>query len=547
MTVHYLYLVLALVVRVSSGDVDCPPWFSLDITNNSAFPQCVCSDAMEGIIICNQRERTSYVKIGHCAYRDLHTNGTVVAYCPYVFPTSLIHNGLIRLPHDINELNTFTCRHLQRKTGPLFCGRCINGTGPSVYSYGSQCTECSKVNILYYLLLQYVPTTIIFLAILLFRCSIVSPPMSHYILYCNIVHHALKTSVGQYALFFNTNACIIKAMKLILTLFSLWTLDPLYFIAPPLCVSENIREIYIPILDTIAAFYPFILLLMTYILIELYARDCKPIVFMWKHGRCSKVIGSWNTGQSLIQVFATLYFLSFMKFIGIVCDSTVAANVINMKKSVVLTVSYVDPTITLFSYQHLPIGLIAMIILIFFVTPPTLLLVFYPTTCFKKVSTCLKPRWLLTIKIFTDTFHGSYKDGTSGTRDCRSIAGIIFVIWIIFPFLDGAVTLFYTLTFPWFVTFIPIVIVLAIFCVVLEPYKHRAANVSGTVLLLILTVAAAIAGTLDGYTFSAPLVLMGIIVLVSPHCVVYGCAIYWLVKRFKQCFRGEEYRQLILH
>lgn len=544
----YFSIISLVVVSVSCGDVDCPPWFCLDSTNNSAFPQCVCSDAMQSIVTCNQRERTSYIKIGHCAYQDLNSNDTVVAYCPYVFPAYLIHNGQIRLPQDINDLNIFTCRHLERNIEALFCGRCTNGTGPSVYSFGSKCTKCSTVNILYYLLLQYFPTTIIFLAILLFRCSIVSPPMSHYILYCNIVQHALKTSVGQYVIFVNTNTYIITAMKLLMTFLSLWTLDPLYFIAPPLCISENIREIYIPLLDTIAALYPYILLLLTYILIELYARDCAPIVFVWKLSKCSKLLSSWNSGQSLIQVFATLYFLSFMKFIGIVCDSTVAANVINMKGSVVLTVSYIDPTITLFSYPHLPVGLLAIIILMFFVTPPILLLVFYPTACFRKASICFKPRWLLTIKIFTDTFHGSYKDGTNGTRDYRSIAGIIFVLWIIFPFLDGMVTLLYTLTFPWFITLIPILLASAIFCVILEPYKHRAANVSGTVLLLILTAAAGIAGTLDGYHFSAPLVLIGVIVLVLPHCVVYGYAIYWLVIRFKHHHhQGEECRPLIIH
>ena len=38
-----------------------------------------------------------------------------------------------------------------------------------------------------YLLLQYAPPTIIFLTITLFRVSLVSPPMAHYVLYCNFV------------------------------------------------------------------------------------------------------------------------------------------------------------------------------------------------------------------------------------------------------------------------------------------------------------------------------------------------------------------------
>ena len=55
-----------LLVQVSSRSDECPPWFILDITNNSAYPQCVCSQAMDSMITCNQRQRTSYVKVGHC-------------------------------------------------------------------------------------------------------------------------------------------------------------------------------------------------------------------------------------------------------------------------------------------------------------------------------------------------------------------------------------------------------------------------------------------------------------------------------------------------
>ena len=126
-------------------------------------------------------------------------NETVVTYCPYIYPLHLIHNGLIRLPDNVTELNKFTCGHLQRETGTLLCGRCTNDTGPSIYSYGSQCATCSTLNILYYLLLLYVPNTIIFLAIILFRYSIVSPLMIHYIVYCNVVQTFLKTYVGPYA------------------------------------------------------------------------------------------------------------------------------------------------------------------------------------------------------------------------------------------------------------------------------------------------------------------------------------------------------------
>ena len=186
-TVVRLCCILLLSLGASGVVDECPPWFILEHSNSSTFPQCMCSDAVDIEITCKQREHTSFLKIGHCAFQDVEVNQTLVGTCLYVFPTHLIHNGFIRLPEKLSELNSFICGHLKREIRAPLCGRCTNGTGPSIYSIGSQCVSCSKVNILYYLLLQYIPTTIMFLIIIVFRVSIVSAPMAHYVLYCNII------------------------------------------------------------------------------------------------------------------------------------------------------------------------------------------------------------------------------------------------------------------------------------------------------------------------------------------------------------------------
>ena len=260
---------------------------------------------------------TSYLKIGHCAFQDVESNQTVVGSCPYVFPTRLIHDSFIRLPETLSELNSFICGHLKREIRAPLCGRCTNGTGPSIYSIGSQCVSCSKVNILYYLLLQYVPTTIMFLVIIVFRVSIVSAPMAHYVLYCNVLMLSLKSNAGFYIISAITNTNVLLFIKICLTLNSLLSFDLLFFISPPLCISESISEIYIPAFDTLAALYPFTLLLLTYIGIEQHARDFKPIVLLWRpfKGNYERFIRSWDPNKSLIHVLASHFFLSFTKFI----------------------------------------------------------------------------------------------------------------------------------------------------------------------------------------------------------------------------------------
>ena len=509
----FQHIILLLLVRASSSVVECPPWFSQVSQTSSAFPQCVCSSAVESIIYCSQSERTSYVKVGHCAYQ--YQNETVAANSPYVFPQHLIHGGFIRLPQNVSDLNSFTCGHLHREEGTLFCGRCINGTGPSIYSFGSQCASCSALKLLYYFLLQYVPVTIIFLAILWSRYSIVSPPMAHFVLYCNIVQMVSKTNLGQYCIFAGTHTLVVR---LLFTLNSLWTLDPFYFLSPPLCISERVSEINIPFFDALSALYPFILLLITYFSIELYARDCKLIVILWKLCKCKMFISSWNTDKSLVQAFATLFFLSFVKSFGVVTDSMIPTCVYDMNGNTLRTVS-IDPMVVQFSHSHLPVVFLSAVILFFILLPPTLLLLFYPTACFRRLSKCLKPRWALTMQIFTDAFYGCYKNGLNGTRDYRPVAGLIFILWIIF----GAVIhdVFHPRIASWSVIFIPLSLALALACPVFEPHKQKAANISGTALLFNLTAAAALTAILSDFTYSETIAWTFILVLMLPHCVLY--------------------------
>ena len=547
MELSWVYLILILVVKVSSRGDECPPWFILDYTNDSLFPQCVCSQAMSSYITCNQRERTSYIKVGHCVFQDEVTNETVVTSCRYVFPQHLIHNGHIRLPQNLTQLNTFMCGHLTRQLGSPLCGRCTNGTGPSIYSFGSQCASCSILNIPYYLLLQYAPATVIFLLIILLRITLVTPPMVHYVFYCNMVHMCLKFITGFHILYASSNTYVTIVIRVLMTLNSLWTFDPLYFFSPPLCISQHIHEVYIPFLETMAALYPFTLLLLTYILIELYARDCKLIVIIWKviYPKCGCLFGSWNSDKSLIQVFATLFLLSFMKFMGVVNSTFLVSSVFNKNGQVVTEVPFIDPTVTPFSSTYFSLIILSAVILVFFILPPVLVLLLFPTTCFMKVSTYLKPRWVLGLKIFTDTFYGSYKDGTNGTRDFRPVAGILFLMWMIQAV--GYEVLHLTsnnFSFPEKKMFLPSLLTTSsIGCVVFQPYKHRAANTSGTILLIISVITAGLYIILDTCKYSTEMVFLCIAVATLPHCVFYVYGIYRLAKWVKQCtttVHGEE-------
>ena len=251
-----------------------------------------------------------------------------------------------------------------------------------------------------------------------------------------------------------------------------------------------------------------------------------------------------GTDKSLIQVFATLFLLSFMKFVGIVSNALVVQYVLNVNNQVVAKVLFVDPTVTLFSRMYLPLVILSAVILVFFILPPVLVLLLFPTTCFMKVSTYLKPRWILGLKIFTDTFYGSYKDGTNGTRDFRQVSGIIFLTWIIQEaVLYAILALTYNILVFTYSVELTVFTAFSMACVVFQPYKHRAANISGTILPIVFIIASGMYVTLDVYKFSTEMALLCIAVVTLPHCVFYGYGIYRLVKWLKQCtttVHGEE-------
>ena len=53
------------------------------------------------------------------------------------------------------------------------------------------------------------------------------------------------------------------------------------------CISESLNNMNVLLLNFVSVLYPLFLVISTYILIELHARNFRPIVIMWKpFGRC---------------------------------------------------------------------------------------------------------------------------------------------------------------------------------------------------------------------------------------------------------------------
>ena len=455
---------------------------------------------------------------------------------------------MIQLPQDVLSLNSFLCGQLNRETGSGVCGRCVNGTGPSVTSVGSQCAQCSPENVLYYVLLHYLPATIIFLFILIVQVDITSTPVVYYILYINawIVYLQTPDGFSTYVAF--TGDSYKYTLRAVFILHSIWSFDPLYFVSPPLCISSNLEDTNIPYFEVLKTLYPFLLLLMAYVGIELHARDFKPVVVLWKpiYQNLIRLRRSWNPHISLVQAFATIFFVSYLKLLSLVSVPFILTDFIDdhgkyVQRSKVI---YIDPTVPVGHSKQVYLIAVSMAILFFIILPPILLLVAYPTRMFRKLQDHLPPRLNIALKIFVSVYQGPYKDGTNGTRDYRILSGLFLAAFLVVMTLQYGLNSMAVFSnrkplVIWQINVISFIFFTAVFAV-LRPHKSELANNMGICLGALLSIGATLHIFVATYfTVDMPVIFSAVAVLSIPHFVFSSYVVYRVGSKlgFKRAIR----------
>ena len=270
----------------------------------------VCDAVMPLGVICDQENQISSIRLAYCVFYDSVKDDINAAMCMSLYPKSVIEKNSIPLPKNLSQFNTFVCGKLNREVKEPLCGRCAGDTGPSIYSVGNQCVPCTPVNIIYYVLLQYLPTTMLFLVVLLFRVNVTSPPMAHYVLFYNLSVVYCKFDLSFYTTLYSTsNSYILTLVKCVVTLNAVLSFDALFFFSPPLCITRHIEEIYKPFIEFVATLYPFVLLLLTYIVVDLHTRNVIPFAKLWRPLYCiyTRCFLTWEPRASIVQAFNSTF------------------------------------------------------------------------------------------------------------------------------------------------------------------------------------------------------------------------------------------------
>jgi len=127
-----------------------------------------------------------------------------------------------------------------------------------------------------------------------------------------------------------------------------------YFI-PPFCVSQNLKNIHVLALQYVSAFYPLLLIALTYTCVELHGPNFRPIIIVWLwkpfHRCCVNVRRRWDTKASIIDIFATFLLLSYSKLLFVSCFLLLRTKFYNADGKLVpgtLHVLLVDATVQFF-------------------------------------------------------------------------------------------------------------------------------------------------------------------------------------------------------
>ena len=143
------------------------------------------------------------------------------------------------------------------------------------------------------------------------------------------------------------------------------------------------------------------------------------------HKCFSSLRRSWDPKSSVINAFATFLLLSSFKVCFTVFSLIDRMDLyLNGNINIVL---YIEPTTKFISKQVYFIPIVVLLTL--FVLMPLLLLCLYPTKLCKLTTKCIcTPRQQNALFMFMDCFQGHYKNGTTGTYDCRFVSSIGFIV-----------------------------------------------------------------------------------------------------------------------
>lgn len=521
----------------------CPPW--QDPNNN-----CTFGNPLKALVSFSWPTKQTWLQTSYCmttSHERTSKRNDVIGSCLWsAYGLVSLSYTYYPLPCNISTLNEYMCAGLNRE-GQL-CGRCVSGYAPPVISYSVICVNCTDYhyNWIKYIVLGYGPLTIFCLLICVFHISLMSRYLFGFVFYCQIV--TMPIIIREIVL--NNKYRGTQTLNVVETiyigLFGIWNLDWFRTLYDPFCLHPNMTVVQALALDYLIAVYPLLLLIIAFVLVSLHSRNFKIVVVFWKPFKSilRPFFRNLNIQTSLIESFASLYFLSAMKVQSVTLDliSPTPLYYVDGQVSKKFYL-YFAGDVEYFGEEHWPYGVLALCFFAVFLVFPALLLFLYPSRLFQQFLNKIHCNFV-TVKIFMDVFQGNYKDGTENTRDYRAFAGVFFLtrFIIVANFIVNS-SLFSSITLS------AILIVLLFSLAILHPQRTRIHYILDCIIitmLLMLTVSAIglVLSPKSSITWITSQLLASMSSLL-PFIYITSIACFWIVRvqkipqRFGRCVTNK--------
>ena len=496
-------------------------------------------------LYCIQSEYV-YISAGRCLIQHNNSSDTITfGSCPY-FPKEVTwltssFSAYYSLPSNrtVVEHSNLTCGPYNREG--LLCSKCKPGYGPAVYSFSLMCAECSDngVGWALYLFLVLFPITVFYIIVIIFNIRATAPPFTAFVLMCQI-YCTIDLICVPLQMRLKGEQSLSVLIDIVRVLCGIWNLDFFRYLVPPFCVSSNLGTMQALSLEYLHVIYPFSLILVTFICIELHAKNFTLIVLLWTpfHRVVTRLRRSLDPRASIINAFSTFLLLTSSKSI-VITNSSFASTYLRFilplpTRHTYKSYLYEDPTIRLYSKQHLPYLLGSISLLIVFFAFPTLLLCLYPTRIFRKLlSHCLSLRWQHTVSAFIDTFQGHYKDGTNGTRDYRAASSIhLLVIFVIILICTSNPRR------PFILEYVqPILVAISLFYALARPYKKNYANIIQALLYIVIALVLFTSSSIKFHMHTFPIIVLTLLCALTPHILLGIYMLYKIIRRTRHNYQ----------
>ena len=418
----------------TSSDVwgTCPPWSTCDPEQHT----CRCHDEL-GKIICGLS--TTRVAKCHCLTYNSETVQFVFGPCFYDcggLSKSLPDSFYYSIPNNLSSINSAMCGRLNR-AGTL-CGECLSGHRPLAYTYYMNCVECphSNKNWWKFILAAFLPLTVFYFIVFLFRVRITPPYLYSFIFYSQCVTSPAFLRTAFITTDASDNVVILNLLKVLSCLYSIWSLDFFRGFYDGFCLGlDTLQNLA---LEYVIAFYPMVLMLLTFLIRKLNEKECLGAVFLMKHVNYVWSCFTLRTKKSedtrsLIDAYVVFFVLSLTKIIYVSFDllTFVPVDVLSADgKHDLIYVLYYDGSKPYFGSSHLPYAILALFVMTICVALPLLILLLYPCKFFRIFLSKLPQSVNISLHYFIDKFQGYYKNGLNGTRDYRyfSVSHILLMI-----------------------------------------------------------------------------------------------------------------------